>query len=245
MQYGIKNEVYFANAFNGKRVKDLPLEMQKLIYAIFDNVGESSIIECWRSHYLEKADIKIKINGNIKGISIKTGKNCSMHQENYKKFSDFLIKLGLNYEDINILHKFIIGKMNNKKVNSKIYIENNLNEIKLIRNKFNDYYIKTNLLIRFIIQGTEIQNYDCDALIHGTPDSFLWATKSEILKYLVDYNIDKYDFINISALNFKCYDRNLRNNSERKKHEEDIQIKWYTIKQDLAKITKLRNSKSS
>lgn len=245
MQYGIKNEIYFANTLNGKKVKDLPQEMQELIYAIFDNVREYSVIECWRSHYLEKADIKIRINGNVKGISIKTGKNCSMHQEHYKKFSDFLIKLGVDYEFINILHRFIIGKINNKKVNSKTYIENNLKEIELIRNKFNDYYIKTNLLIRFIIQGTELQNYDCDAIIHGTPNNFLWATKSEILKYLIDYNIDKYDYINISALNFKCYDRNLRNNIERKKHEEDIQIKWYTIKEDLTNITKSRNKKSS
>ena len=121
----------------------------------------------------------------------------------------------------------MIGKINGKKVNSEAYIEKNREKIEELKEAFNDYYIKINLLIRFIFQGTEVQNYDCDAIIYGTPKSFIWATKNEVLKHLIEFIPQETRYINISALNIKCYDRNLRNNPRRKECQDKIQVKWY------------------
>ena len=90
MQKGIKNEINFKQLLDRKMVKDLPSNLQDMLYALFLDIEPTSIIDCWRSKYLEKADIKIKIHGVIKGISIKTGKDCSMHQEIVSKFYPFL-----------------------------------------------------------------------------------------------------------------------------------------------------------
>ena len=91
MQKGFQNEIDFKNFIDHKQIKNLPDNMQQLLGTLFKDVKEDSLVYCWKSKYLEKADIKIRINGIIKGISIKTGKQCSIHQEHKNKLS-FLIK---------------------------------------------------------------------------------------------------------------------------------------------------------
>lgn len=242
MQAGIKNEFDFKNYLNGKKVYELNTNMQNMLYAIFKNINSNSYITCWWSKYTEKADIKIKIEGVVKGLSIKNGAGCSIHQEQLETFNKFLIKIGV---DNNILEKFINfieGNVNGKRVDAITYIQKNEKDIKLIKEELQEYYIQTNLILRFIFQGTEIYQYDCDALIYGSPNQFYWATKSEVLKFLIDYKEKNTKYINTSALFIKCYDRNLKNNPSKINRQKSIQVKWYTIKEDLEQITKIRNN---
>ncbi len=244
MQKGFQNEIDFVRYFNYKKIKELSNNAEKLIYALFSNqVYSDSKIECWKSKYPEKADIKIRINGIIKGISIKSGHACSMHQENKENFYHFLVKIGLDNITIKKIDQFMLGIVDGQKVNTKTYAKYHHNDIQLINSYLNKYYTKINLILRFVIQGTEIQNYDCDALIHGTPECFMWATKDELLKYLGENLILTDQYLAVSKLNIKCYDRNLNNNVTRKKGENDIQVKWVTIIEDLQCIENERNNK--
>lgn len=240
MQKGFQNEVDFKDIIDKKKLYQLPTDIKEMLLYIFGNVDDKSYVQCWLSKYYEKADIKVKINGVVKGISIKSGGFSSIHQEHISKFYPFLLKIGVDDNVINKFNNYINGIVKGKRVSSSEYIENNSSDIDIIRKKFNEYYVKTNMIIRFIFQGTEIQKYDCDCLIYGTPNNFIWATKNEILKFLVDYEAKEQKFINISALNIKCYDRNLRNNPLKKECQNSIQIKWYSIRGDLAFITKMR-----
>ena len=167
-----------------------------------------------------------------------------MHQETTKSFYLYLIKIGVSDNVIKAFKDFMLGYVNGIRVCSSVYVENNKNKIEMIRNELNKYYVMVNLIIRFLFQGTEKQRYDCDAIIYGNPNNFLWACKDEILKYLENYKIIKYNQINIGALNIKSYDRNLRKNPKRIKSQEEIQVKWYTINQDLLSITKMRENSS-
>jgi len=243
-QNGIQNEIDFVKSLNGKKLYQLSKNMQDLLKVIFLDINSKSTIACWQSKYYEKADIKIKINNELRGLSIKTGRFCSMHQESTKKFYPFLIKIGVDTKIINLFDNFMHGTINNKKVDASTYIKYHEPEITVIRKTFNEYYTKANLIIRFLFQGTEIQKYDCDAIIYGTPTNFLWATKHEILNFLLNYEIKKYNHINISALNIKNYDRNLKNIKSRKEKENQIQVKWYFLKEDLMYIIKLREAKN-
>jgi len=81
MQRGFENEMKFAKEFDNKQIYKLSLAFKEIIYAIFKDINRSDYIECWQSKYYEKADIKIRIKNEIKGISIKSRKYCSMHQE--------------------------------------------------------------------------------------------------------------------------------------------------------------------
>lgn len=240
MQRGHQIEEDFKNALDNKRVNEISRDLQQLLYNIFNDINDNDLIQCWRSKYLEKADIKVKINNTIKGISIKSGYNCSMHQENIDKIIPYFEKIGIEDHIINMLYSFIIGKINNKKVNAKTYIEHYPKEIKILTEELNKFFIKSSLITRFVIQGTEIQRYGCDCIIYGTPDSFLWANKDELLYFLVKKKQVSSNSISIGSLNLKSYDRNLKNEPNRTSKERDIQIKWYTIKEDLLYITKIR-----
>lgn len=244
MQKGFKNEIDFKRLIDNKKLEDLPKNVQNLILSLFNkNLSLQTKVECWQSKYLEKADIKIRINNIIKGVSIKSGNNCSIHQEHIEKITPFLQKIGLEDKKIKILQDFLNGIIRKEKVSGKEYIEEHKEDIELLTESLNNYYIKVNLLIRFIFQGTETQRYDCDAIIFGTPSKFIWATKSEILKYLMDKDIQKTKQIYISNLSLKCYDRNLRHANLKKNKENNIQIKWYSIEKDLLYLTNERYKK--
>ena len=142
----------------------------------------------------------------------------------------------------NNFNNFMLGIINNEKVKGNIYIQKYSQEINQIIDIFNKYYIKTNLIIRFIFQGSENQLYDCDAIIYGTPNNFLWASKDEILSYLINTPTKLTGCINISNLNIKCYNRNLKNDISNMTKENDIQVKWYTLEEDLTEISENRKN---
>ena len=242
MQKGFRNEIDFVISLNNKKYGDLSIEFKSLLSKLFKNLNTDTNIICWQSKYSEKADIKIKINNEIKGVSIKCGANCSFHQESVQKFSNYLIKIGVENNIIKNFNDFIKGYVKGNKVDAKTYINNNKEEIAEIIDSFNKLYVKINLILRFIFQGTELQKYDCDAIIYGTPSKFLWATKNEVIEYLVNYDNNHEVYLKFSALNLKSYDRNLRNNEMRKTKQNEIQIKWCTINADLENIKKLRVS---
>lgn len=240
IQKGIKNEIDFANLMDNKLIRQLPEDLQDLICTLFNNVDINSRVECWKSSYYEKADIKLKINNEIKGISIKTGHDCSMHQESIIKLFPYLTKIGFENSTLGVLEDFLDGYVNGERVNSSIYIKYNSEKIQILKTKLNNYYVKVNLIIRFIFQGTEIQNYDCDAIIYGYPSDFIWATKNEILKYLIEFSTKETEYLNFSALNIKSYDRNLQNNPRKLNKQKEIQVKWHTLEEDLKTIVRLR-----
>lgn len=242
MQKGFENEKKFAKIIDNKRVNQLSSIFKDILYSLFTDVNENDYVECWQSKYYEKADIKLRINDEIKGISIKSGKYCSMHQEATNTFYPFLKKIGIDNRIIDKFEMYMQGFVKGKRVDAITYIFNNYKDIQKISEKFNEYYIKTNLILRFIFLGTEKQSYGCDAIIYGTPDNFLWATKNEILEYLINYQKGDTVYIKFSAFNIKNYDRNLRNNHSRISKQKDIQVKWYTIKEDLKNIEKIRKS---
>lgn len=245
MQKGFINEKKFAKMLDNKKIKELNENMKKLICTIFKNIKEDDTVECWTSKYFEKADIKIRINNEIKGISIKTGLYCSMHQESIESLYPFLRKIGVEERIINNIEKFLKGEINYEKVDAITYIFHNYNEINEIRDVLNNYFIKINLILRFIFQGTEKQKYGCDAIIHGIPEDFIWATKEEILEYLINYQNSHEIYLKFSVLNFKSYSRNLCKNKARESKQNEIQIKWYSLRKDLENIAKLRENKET
>ena len=146
MQKGFINEKKFAKMLDKNKIKELNANIQDLIYAIFIDVGEDDIVECWTSKYFEKADIKIKINNEIKGISIKTGKYCSMHQESTDSLYPFFRRIGIDERIINKLDDFLIGEVDGKRVDAITYIFHNYDEIKMIKETLNNYYINYSFL---------------------------------------------------------------------------------------------------
>lgn len=89
---GYDNEYEFVKYLNGKKVSDLNPLFGDFIDDLFKIKDNNDIITCWRNHYPQKSDIFIKINGKIKGVSIKMGSRNSLHVERISDFIHFLIE---------------------------------------------------------------------------------------------------------------------------------------------------------
>ena len=242
---GIANEIEFTKMFDKKMVKELGKPFYELITNLFDDLKGEDYIECWKSKFKEKADIKIRINGNIKGISIKMGELNSVHQEHLNSMSNYLLNIGVTNHIILSLRNYILGSLDGITVNAETYKKRKYADILEIKKSLSDFYVKTNLIIRFLFKGNENQFYDADAIIHGTPNNFVWATKSEILKYLLEYPENNSTNVNIGPLYIQSRNRNLEDNVNSRYAEEYIQVKWYSMKKDLYLITKGREKRQT
>ena len=237
---GIYNEIQFVRLFDGKKVKILDDTSKELLQALFGPLTGEEYIECWKSKFKEKADIKIRINGNIKGISIKMGESNSVHQEHLTSIANYLLNIGVNNDIVNKLADYIIGDIDGKRVDAITYKKLKKEEIILIKTALSDLYIKVSLIIRFLFKGKEKEPYDADAIIHGTPYKYLWATKSEILNYLINYPDGDTINVKVGPLFIQSRNRNLKGNEISKIDEKYIQVKWYNLEKDLYFITKKR-----
>lgn len=79
---GYDNEFQFVKLLNNKKVKELNPMSLELIESLFGEVNENSIITAWKNHYPQKKDILIKIDNQIRGVSIK---------KRFKEFSAFRV----------------------------------------------------------------------------------------------------------------------------------------------------------
>ena len=241
---GIYNEIKFVGLFDGKKVRDMNKSLRELLLKLFGPLTGEEYIECWKSKFNEKADIKIRINGDIKGISIKMGESNSIHQEHLTSITNYLLNIGVNNAIVNKLADYIIGDINGTRVDATTYKKLKKEDIIEIKKALSDLYIKVSLIIRFLFKGKESELYDADAIIHGTPNKFLWATKSEVLKYLIDYPDGDTINVKVGPLFIQSRNRNLKRKEAAKIDENYIQVKWYNIEKDLYFITKKReNSK--
>lgn len=101
---GCENEYEFVKYFNRKEIKDLNPIGQYFIEELYGDLNKNFEIVSWRNHYKQKSDIFIKINGIIKGISIKKGMKNSIHVERITDFFHFLIE---NNIEKNIVIKYL------------------------------------------------------------------------------------------------------------------------------------------
>lgn len=98
MNGGYQNEKDFVNLFNKKYLYELDNKAQDLFENEIDN---SEPIKAWKNKAVQKADIFIKYKNYIKGISIKSGHNNSIHHEQIQEFERYLAKLKIPYKIIN------------------------------------------------------------------------------------------------------------------------------------------------
>ena len=141
---GIFNEIRFVSLFDGKQVKNLNQNCQNMLRSLFGKLSGDEYIECWKSKFKEKADIKIRINKDIKGISIKMGESNSVHQEHLASISSYLLNIGVKTEIVDMLNNYILGEIDGKRIDTKSYKLLRTDEVIAIKDALSDLYVKIN-----------------------------------------------------------------------------------------------------
>lgn len=231
IQDGYQNEFLIVLEFNNKKVKELNPMLREVVDDLFPEAGEESIIKSWRNHINnQKGDILIKVDGQIRKISIKKGNRNSVHLEHIEAFKNFLRELGVKEKIIYEyeLYHYGVDKFNCRKIlSSKEFCAKNKRKIQ----KINYYLSKVNvdkIVDRFILCGN-MSSYRIDGIIYGTPNDFFWINKDDILK-IIKKTINNYSStVHIGCLYIQPMNRCINNNKKYMWCRDYVQIKWYSL----------------
>lgn len=234
---GYENEKIIANSLNGKRFCEVNPLFNDMLYKLYGKLKNSDLIEAKVNYNLKKYDLTIKINGVIKRISIKKGINNSVHGEPIQKFINFLESEHIEKEFINDFLDYFYADgtfdgTGTKRVSVKEYKEANQDKIDRLNLLFNQENIIKRCVNRFVTQGNN-SKYVIDGLIYGTKNDFLFLSTDEIEKIILSKKNLYSTGIHFGQLFCQPMTRNLNNNPlyECKRHV--VQIKWYTLFDDI------------
>jgi len=230
---GSDNEFEFVKYLNGKKVSELNPMFRGLINELFLLQNEDFLIKSWRNHYNQKTDVFIRINGIMKGVSIKKGIKNSIHVERISDFVQFLIENKIDREIVveYLKYHYADGSMNGtgyKRLSVEEYKISNQINIDKVNKAINNEKILKEAIDRFVIKGNN-SNYYIDSIIYSEVDDFIWATKNEIK----DIILSKKDIYS-TAVHFGpmiCQPKNrcLNYNPKYEKDRFCVQIKWYSL----------------
>lgn len=243
---GFENEDELIEYLNSKRIKDLNSNMKDFIFFIFGNIDEENIIQATSGKSGQKPDMIITINNVIKRISIKKGTGNSVHQEKVDVFVEFLESINISNETINKLLKFHWGDgtsdgTGSQRISSSDYKQQFPEEIEMINKEFNKEKNIKEFIYRFIMQGKS-DDYDIvDALYYGNVNEGHWASKDEIIEYVVN-NIFSLDSIHFGPLTYQIWNRCLNFNPNTENRRRVMQVKWGSLLNDLLIIERNRKN---
>lgn len=243
---GFENEYELIEYLNSKKIKDLNSNMKDFIFFIFGNIDEENIIQATSGKSGQKPDMIITINNVIKRISIKKGTGNSVHQEKVDVFVEFLESINISNETINKLLKFHWGDgtsdgTGSQRISSSDYKQQFPEEIEMINKEFNKEKNIKEFIYRFIMQGKS-DDYDIvDALYYGNVNEGHWASKDEIIEYVVN-NIFSLDSIHFGPLTYQIWNRCLNFNPNTENRRRVMQVKWGSLLNDLLIIERNRKN---
>ena len=237
---GKQNEKEFANYLNGKKVKELNMLFYLCFEEIFKKVKDEDQVMSWTNKKAQKTDLFIKINDEVKRVSLKCGIKNSVHVEPVTKFFHFLIENDVSNETAMeyLLFHYADGTTNNKGVNrlsTDEYKEKFQHKLDAINKEFNSERIIEKAVARFVVRGNNSYE-DIDLIIHGTVDDFLWIKKEDIYKIILGSSKEYRTGIHFGSLLCQPLARNLNYNPKHEKCRYCVQIKWYSLFDDIVRI---------
>jgi len=234
---GSENELEFVKYFNNRKISELNPMCRQFIENLFYITDENLVIKCWKNKYKQKSDIFIKINKEVKGISIKKGIKNSVHVERISDFIHFLIE---NKVDRNIVIEYLKyhyadGSTNGKgekRVSVEEYKKANQESINKINMVFKDENILKNAIDKFVIKGNNSTLY-ISALVYGEINDFIWITADDIKKVILRKKDIYLTGVHFGPLVCQPKNRCLNYNSKYEKDRFCVQIKWYSLFDDI------------
>lgn len=233
---GYQNEMDFINYLNNRKFKELNIMMQEFIRTLYPKIKNDDYIDAYKYGRYAKADIIVSVRGKKKGISIKYGSRNSVHLERIDKFIFYLKKNRFKEYDKLLCYLYSDGTNNNTgkfRISSADYRITHEDDINIINNCL--YKIKMKLIFRFLIQADIKYKIPVDAFIYGYVSDFLWVTSNEVFNYFKNNDISS-NGVHVGSLFIQNWNKNLIRNPKYEYCRDYIQVKWYSMFDDIIKI---------
>lgn len=236
---GLQNENELVEYFNNKRVNELNPMAYEFIKTLFKDVNANDKIITTKRLDKGKCDFLLTINNITKSVSVKSGSRNSVHLEPLGNFVNYLRKIGINERIIKLFIKFhyadnTMDGTGTNRLSVAEYKEKFQNELDEINNYFNTNDIITKIVRRAILEGVYYDNVDI--ILYGNISDFLWITKDEILN-ICTYKKDEYSTgVHFGPLFCQPWNRNLKFDQKYEYQRNYVQIKWYSLIDDIIKV---------
>ncbi|MCQ2776637.1 MAG: hypothetical protein MJ217_02860 [Bacilli bacterium] len=224
---GLQNEEDIVNYLDGKRLVQLNEKWKKHIMKMFPFVNDTDVIYSRKfPDRKAKPDIIVKVRHTCVYVSIKSGKNPSIHQEGFYTFSKFLSKLNVDEKTLRTIEFYHFGETKKLNNNGVPFTREEL------QSQFGSYILKANekldnkrvieaVVNRTVIRGVDKHRTGADFLYYGSVDKGFLLSKEEIYSAVLSYAEHKNRPIHFGALNYQP--------SGRKRTTLDyrfVRIKW-------------------
>lgn len=234
---GYQNECEFSKYLNGRKIKNLNLLFQDFIHRLYGIVNEDLYVKCNVDYNKKKYDIIININNDIRRISIKKGIKNSVHAESISSFKKFLNDIGIDRKIIveYLKYHYADGTINGtgeKRLSGEEYKQKHHDKINMINSAINKDYVINEAIERFVIRGKN-QNEKIDAIIYGIVNDFMYITSDEIRYIILSKNNINSNGVHFANLYCQPMIRNLNKNPKYERNRFYVQIKWYSLFDDI------------
>lgn len=241
---GIRNELDFINAIDRKKFSQLNPAFQDLIFTLFPEVKNYDVIRAFKYGRYAKTDIVLMVHGKRKGLSIKSGYKNSVHIEPISKFQKYLEIHNIDKNILDELKRYLYADGTNdntgiNRLSNAEYIDMYEDKVNKINQELN--LLKQELTHRFLIETDVKYCVKVDAIVHGDVNDFIWVTTEEVEKYLFETkHVSKS--LHVGKLYIQSWDKNIKRNPEYEKRREYIQVKWFSLYDDMICIMSKRCS---
>lgn len=186
--YGIELEIDIAKTLDGKKYCELTKEWKYRIKQLFHNntFSQLDVIHAYKYYdSYAKPDIVIEVNGMSRKISVKCGKNPSVHMEELGDFLKFLLKIGVPDRIVRIIEFYHYGKSNKLSNRGKPFSREELiSDFGEYLVEVNDYFDTHPEIVKYIIYRTVIKGVrkadPIDAIFYGNVENGFIITTHEI-----------------------------------------------------------------
>ena len=240
---GIENEKLLINAINGKRLCEIPSGPQAFLKDTKETVMDDTEFVASPSVSGMKPDMEIAERGyNTEWyVSIKKGKNNSVHQEKI----DYLVQYAIDELDMSdeerdslLLYLYGDGTLDGNTTSDKWMKEEEVREhfsyeISVVQ-RFLDKN-KRSLLERFLVYGRlgKLYNIKANYIYHGTTEAATWCKLNDAtIDYLV--SLENGQAPSIGPFNIKSWGRGSARN------RQSLQVMWSSCEADLKTIHDLK-----
>lgn len=242
--HGFKNEKNLVSELDGKKYKELNLNMKKFVDYVSVCEGmrvdlETEICARIENDNKKKQDLYITFSGKELAVSVKMGSGNSTHQEKCEDFIDYIVtEFGAPEElcdDIRLM-TWCDGTLDGKgkvadRMDKKEYLSAYADGIDRIRGFVSEH--ERELIKHVLFEGRH--NSKVDYIYHGTPLSGKWISSNELVEYqLKNPKPLGSALVRLGRMSLQVWNRSLTGNSDKKRGQ--LQIKYGSMESDLENI---------
>jgi len=203
---GILFEEHFASFFNNRQYDQIFTKWKRHLKRMFPSIKNSDTVYCRRyQDAFTKPDLILEACGERKLLSLKSGKNPSVHQEYFKSFFEFLTSIGVSWETRATLSLYHFGTsrrlgITGTPLTKAEIVERFSDKIVKANEELNNPEIVKKVVERCIFQGVHQDKEGIDFFYYGSLEKGFLCDKEQIIESVLSRKEISSNFIHFGEL---------------------------------------------